>query len=91
MWLALGVAGLSQLYFVRELVAAFSIFALGFTVIAALIGSCYVLQKGWETGLAGVLASQNSWLLAVRRGVSVAEDWARRPIRRAGSELPTNI
>jgi hypothetical protein len=91
MWLSLGVAGLSQLYFVRELVAAFSIFALGFAVIASLIGSCYLLQKSWETGLAGLLASQNSWLLAARRGVTMAEDWARRPIRRTGSEVPTNV
>jgi hypothetical protein len=91
MWLFLGVGAALQLYFVRELLAAFAIFLLGFSVIAAIILTFYTLQKGWESGLSLLLASQNSWVLTARRAVLAAEDWARRPIRRPGSELPTNV
>jgi hypothetical protein len=82
MWLFLGVGAALQLYFVRELLAAFAIFVLGFAAIAAVIGTLYAAQKGWEAGLGRVLASQNSLVLAMRRGVLAAEDWGRRPIRR---------
>src|SRR5450755_3713296 len=88
MWLSLGVGAALQLYFVRELLAAFAIFVLGFAVIAAVLGTFYVMQKGWEVGLGWLLASRNAWLLTIRRTVSAAEDWGRRPIRRPGSELP---
>jgi hypothetical protein len=91
MWLFLGVAASLQLYFVRELLAAFAIFVLGFAVIAAVIAFFYMLQKVWEAGLGQVLSSQNSLVLAIRRSVSAAEEWGRRPIRRPGSELPTNV
>ena len=91
MWLLLGVVAALQLYFVRELLAAFALFILGFAVIAAMIMSLYLLQKSWESGLAWLLASQNSWVLAVRRGVTFTEEWARRPIRRTGPEVPSNF
>jgi hypothetical protein len=86
MWLFLGVVAATQLYFVRELLAAFALFALGFAGIAACLGSLYLLQKGWESGVARLAASQNSWVLAVRRGVSSVEELGRRPIRRPDSE-----
>jgi hypothetical protein len=80
-----------QLYFVRELLAAFALFILGFSVIAAMIMSLYLAQKVWESGLARLVASQNSWILAARNGMNLAEEWARRPIRRTGPEVPSNI
>ena len=42
MWWFLGVIGAMQLYFVRELLAAFALFALGFGVIAFVIGALYL-------------------------------------------------
>jgi hypothetical protein len=86
MWLFLGVVAALQLYFVRELLAAFALFALGFVGIAVCLGSLYMLQKGWESGVARLAASQNSWVLAMRRGLVVTEEWGRRPIRRPDSE-----
>jgi len=86
MWLLLGVVAALQLYFVRELLAAFALFAFGFAGIALCLASIYLLQKGWESGVARLAASQNSWVLAVRRGVAAAEDLGRRPIRRPDSE-----
>jgi hypothetical protein len=45
----LPVAGVClQFYFVRELVAAFAFFAIGFVAIAFVIVSLVMLQKGWE-------------------------------------------
>jgi hypothetical protein len=91
MWLLLGVVAALQLYFVRELLAAFALFVLVFGAIAGVIVSFYMLQKSWEAGLGALLASQNSWVLATRRGITFAEEWARRPIRRTEPEVPSNI
>lgn len=91
MWMALGVFASLQLYFVRELLAAFALFLLVFGLIAGAIASLYMLQKTWEAGLGAALASQNRWVLGMRRAVAFAEDWARRPIRRTGPEMPSNI
>ena len=86
MWLLLGVVAALQLYFVRELLAAFALFALGFAGIAICLASLYLLQKVWESGVARLAASQNSWVLAARRAMAVSEEWGRRPLRRPDSE-----
>lgn len=91
MWMILGVVAALQLYFVRELLAAFALFVLGFGLIAGVIMAFYMMQKTWEAGLGRVLASQNSWVLATRRGITFAEEWARRPIRRTGPEATSNV
>jgi hypothetical protein len=49
-WLLLAGVGL-QFYFVRELVAAFAFFAIGFAAIAFVIVSLYMLQQGWEAAV----------------------------------------
>lgn len=84
-WFLGGIASL-QLYFVRELLAAFALFILGFAVIASCIAGLYLLQKSWELGVARLAASQNPGLLAIRRSVANFEDWNRRLLRRPGSE-----
>jgi hypothetical protein len=86
MWLFLGVVAALQLYVVRELLAALALFALGFSAFAVCLGSLYMVQKGWESGVARLAASQNSWILAIRRGMTVTQEWGRRPIRRPDSE-----
>ena len=84
-WFLGGIAAL-QFYFVRELLAAFALFAFGFVVLGLCLGAFYFVQKGWEAGLSRVAASQNAWILAARRGVATVEEWGRRPIRRPDSE-----
>ena len=86
MWMFLGVVAALQLYFVRELLAAFALFALGFAGIAVCLASLYLAQKGWELGVARLAASQNAWVLAARRATVVSEEWVRRPLRRPDSE-----
>ena len=85
MWWFLGVVLALQLYFVRELVAAFALFALGFAAIAFVVMSLYMLQKVWEAGVQRVADSQHPVVDMARRGVNAVEDLARRPLRRPGS------
>jgi hypothetical protein len=54
--LAAGVA--LQFYFVRELIAAFAFFAIGFAAVALVFGSLYTLQKGWEIGVTRLVDRQ---------------------------------
>jgi hypothetical protein len=86
MWLFLVVLAAFQLYAVRELLAAFAIFVLGFGAIALCVGTVYFLHKTWEAAVAWAMASQNPMILAVRRSVWAVEDLARRPLRRPDSE-----
>src|SRR5713101_8422434 len=44
MWWFLGVVLAMQLYFVRELLAAFALFVLGFGAIAFVLGAVYMLH-----------------------------------------------
>lgn len=52
LWGFLAVLCLSQFYFVRELVAAFALFALAFGALAAVVVGFYMLQKSWELAVA---------------------------------------
>jgi hypothetical protein len=52
LWGFLAVIALSQLYVVRELLAAFALFAIGFVAIALVVTSLYLLQKSWELAVA---------------------------------------
>ncbi len=52
LWGFLGVIVMSQLYVVRELLAAFALFALGFATIAFVVASLYMLRHCWELTVA---------------------------------------
>ncbi|HMD07965.1 MAG TPA: hypothetical protein VKH63_10555 [Candidatus Acidoferrum sp.] len=52
LWGFLAFIALSQLYVVRELLAAFALFAIGFVAIALVVTSLYILQKSWELAVA---------------------------------------
>jgi len=56
LWGFLAVIALAQLYVVRELLAAFALFALGFAALAFVAASLYMLQKSWELGVARLSA-----------------------------------
>ena len=91
MWWFLGVLAALQLYFVRELLAAFALFAMAFAAIAFVIVSLYMLQKGWEVAVGRVADSSHPVVNYARRGVSAVEDMARRPLRRPGSATARSI
>jgi hypothetical protein len=86
MWWFLGVVAALQLYFVRELLAVFALFAVGFAAIAFVVFSVYMLQKGWELTVERVAESGHPMVNMARRSVSAIEDMAGRPLRRPGSE-----
>jgi hypothetical protein len=85
MWWFLGIIGALQLYFVRELLAAFALFAVGFGVMAGLVVGLYMLQKSWEVVVARLAASAHPVVGFARRAVAAVEDLARRPLRRPGA------
>ena len=48
LWGFLAAMVVSQIYVVRELLAVFALFALGFAAIAFVVASLYVLQNCWK-------------------------------------------
>ena len=52
LWGLLAVIGMSQLYVVRELLAALALFALGFATIAFVVASLYMLHNCCELAVA---------------------------------------
>jgi hypothetical protein len=85
MWGFLAVVVALQTYFVWELLAALALFAIGFSAIAAVIGSLYMLYKGWAVAVERAADSQHPVMVAARQGIYTVEDMARRPFRRPGS------
>ncbi len=100
MWWFLAVVLAMQLYFVRELLAAFALFVLGFGAIAFVLGALYMLHQGWAVAVEALANSQHPAVLTVKRGVNSmetaarssalatiggAEELAKRAVRRAGS------
>ena len=100
MWWFLGIVVAMQLYFVRELLAAFALFALGFAVVAFAVAALYTLHQGWAVAVERVAESQHPAVTYTKRTVNSVEDFAvrgalataagadelaKRAIRRAGS------
>jgi hypothetical protein len=56
LWGFLAVIALAQLYVVRELLAAFALFTLGFAALALVVASLYLLQKSWQLAVARLAA-----------------------------------
>ncbi|HYA98567.1 MAG TPA: hypothetical protein VEH49_10755 [Methylomirabilota bacterium] len=82
LWRALAVFAAMQLYFVREILAAYLLFTIGFACLAILVAGIYVLQTAWE-GALGYAARYGAPVFSLaRRGWSYAE----RPFRRPGSQ-----
>lgn len=78
MWWFLGVLAAMQLYFIRELLAAFALFVLVFGVIAAFLAVIYTLHQGWAVAVENLAKSEHPALVAVKARVNSAEAFARR-------------
>jgi hypothetical protein len=85
MWMFLAALVSLQIYFVWELLAVFVLFAMGFAAIAFVIGSLYMLHRGWALAVERVADSRHPIMVATRQGIYTIEDVARRPFRRPGS------
>ena len=86
MWWFLVALVALQIYFVRELLAAFALFAFGFAALAVAVTGLYLVQRAWEAGL--VRAEQHSGpvLGFARRGFAFVEEIAKKPFARPNSE-----
>ena len=80
MWWFLGMLGAMQLYFVRELLAAFALFALGFAAIAAVLGTIYMLHSGWAVAVERLAESKHPVVAYAKHGANSVEDFARRGV-----------
>ena len=80
MWWFLGAIGAMQLYFVRELLAAFALFAMAFGAIALVIGALYLMHSGWAVAVERLAESQHPVVAYTKRGVNSVEDFARRGV-----------
>jgi hypothetical protein len=85
MWWLLGAVVALQFFYVRELLAAFALFALGFAVIALAFGSLYMLHRTWVMAVEQLAESKNPVMVTARQSMYAIEDLARRPFRRPGS------
>jgi uncharacterized membrane protein YhaH (DUF805 family) len=90
MWWLLGAIAALQVYFVRELLAAFALFAMGFLAIAGLAVGVYTLHRAWAVTVDRFADSRHPVMVAVRHGIDSVEELARRPFRRPGSAQPAN-
>src|ERR1700730_2194181 len=82
MWWFLVLVVAAQLYFVRELLAAFALFAAGFAVVAVLVSGIYMMQKVWEVGVARMAERRSPAASMARRAAAAMEDLGSRPFRR---------
>lgn len=80
MWWFLGAIGAMQLYFVRELLAAFALFVLGFGALAFVIAAVHMLYSGWAVAVERVAESKHPVVAYAKRGVNSVEDFARRGV-----------
>src|ERR1700704_2720404 len=69
MWGFLGVLVALQAYFVWEILAAFALFAAGFSVIAAVIGSLYMMHRIWVTAVERLADSPHPVMVGIRQGI----------------------
>ncbi len=82
----LAVLLILQIYFVRELIVAEALFAVGFLVVMAIVGICYALGTA---GLKGIDLTETGLRLAAqgaRRSYDFLEIAARNSIRHLPSE-----
>ncbi len=75
-----------QLYFVRELLAAELLFALGFAVIFMIAGLCYLIGVISERGFDWTEVGVRVIAASTRRGYSAVEELSRKPFRHPRSE-----
>src|SRR5258707_14867243 len=59
MWGFLGMVLAMQMYFVRELLAAFALFALGFAAVASVVAALYMLHHGGAVAVERVAQKQD--------------------------------
>jgi hypothetical protein len=78
---SLGILFVLQLYFVRELLAAEILFAIGFLSLVLLGGMLYVLGAIGERGFDLTEAGVHILAVSARRGYALLEEMSRKALR----------
>ena len=86
MWWFLAALVALQLYFVRELIAAFLLFTLGFALIGGILLAIVFVKQAGEASLAWAEPRTRGLTQAARRGMEYIEEFSRKPFRRPRSE-----
>jgi len=86
LWIFLAALVALQIYFVRELVAALFLFALGFAALAGVALVCFLVERAGRVSTAWVEPRTHSVALLARRGVGLLEEFSRKSFRRPRSE-----
>ncbi len=86
MWYFLGALVAVQLYFVRELVAAFFLFALVFAVLASVALIVFLLDCASQLSASWAAPHARTAMGMARRAFSAVEELSKRPFRRPRSE-----
>lgn len=86
-WWTLAALVALQIYFVRELLAAFVIFTVGFSVLACIALVFYLVEKAGEVSVAWVEPRARVLAPRLREGsAKLVEELSKRPFRRPRSE-----
>lgn len=86
MWSFLAAIVAVQMYFVRELVAAFFLFALVFAVLATVAFGVFLLDCASQLSVSWAAPHVRAAMGMARRGFAVVEEISKRPFRRPRSE-----
>ncbi len=86
MWWFLGALAALQLYFVREILAAFVLFALGFAFLLGVYLIFYLVQQASELSLGWVEAHSRPLARVLRSGWNLVEEVSKKQLRRPRSE-----
>ncbi len=86
-WRILAVFVALQIYFVRELLAVFIIFTLGFAVLAGIALAFYLVEQAGERGMSWAEPRARQFVPKLRENAGrLADELSKRPFRRPHSE-----
>jgi hypothetical protein len=85
-WTVLAVLVALQMYFIRELLAVFILFTVGFVVLAGIALAGYLVEQAGEKSYAWAEPHARELAPKIREGVKLAEELSKKPFRRPHSE-----
>jgi type IV secretory pathway TrbD component len=86
MWTFLAALVALQIYFVRELLAALLLFAIGFVILGGIALVVYLVNQAGQHSLAWVEPRTRFVTETARRGWVALEELSKKPFRRPRSE-----
>jgi hypothetical protein len=85
-WTGLAVFVALQMYFIRELLAVFILFSIGFAVLAIIALAGYLVEQAGEKSYTWAEPHARELAPKLREGVKLAEELSKKPFHRPRSE-----